>query len=441
MRVHATTACACALVLGACRSPAADGARPWLAAARETGRWLENVALPTDSGRAWPAVPDEGTPPETSLYAGSSGVVLFFLELAAATGDVHALELARSGADELLAQLPTHVEGEAAGLYTGLAGVGFALGETWRATGDTRYRDGLARCVATLASSARAADGLPGLAWGTTNDVIAGTAGIGFFLLWAADLPESPAELDSASLRELARDAAARLVALGEPRASGLDWPMDSAFPRRMPNFAHGTAGIAAFLARAGAADAAVKGAEHLLTLAERADGLRIYHHSPDGTELFYYGWCHGPCGTARLFRELERAAPASRWAELERECARALEASGLPEQRLPGFWDNVSRCCGSAGVLEFFASLYARGGTAADLAFAQRVARDLLVRGTRDERGLRWIQAEQRTQPELLAAQTGLLQGAAGIGLALLHLDGAERARPPLVVLPDEPR
>jgi hypothetical protein len=36
--------------------------------------------------------------------------------------------------------------------------------------------------------------------------------------------------------------------------------------------------------------------------------------------------------------------------------------------------------------------------------------------------------------------AQTGLMQGAAGVGLALLHLDGALSARSPAVVLPDAP-
>ena len=45
---------------------------------------------------------------------------------------------------------------------------------------------------------------------------------------------------------------------------------------------------------------------------------------------------------------------------------------------------------------------------------------------------------AEHRVQPELLQAQTGLMQGAAGIGLWLLHLDGHSQDREPLVVLPD---
>jgi hypothetical protein len=34
----------------------------------------------------------------------------------------------------------------------------------------------------------------------------------------------------------------------------------------------------------------------------------------------------------------------------------------------------------------------------------------------------------------------TGLMQGAAGVGLAMLHLDGVKENRSPFVVLPDNP-
>lgn len=424
------------LFLAACRSLPAPDARPWLEAALGIADWLERVAIRTDAGLAWPAVPEESAEPERSLYAGSPGVVLFLLELSAASGDEHWLELARAGADDLLALVPERVEGESAGLYTGIAGVGFALGATWRASGDSRYRAGLERCVEVLAACAQR--DAQGVAWGSVNDVIAGTAGIGFFLLRAAE------ELGERRARELATEAGTRLGTLAEPTEHGLDWPMQPGFARRMPNFSHGTAGIAAFLASLGEPEpleSSLAGAEHLLAIAERTDGgLRIHHHTPDGTDLYYYGWCHGPCGTARLFRALSRATGDPRWSALERACARAVTSSGLPEERLPGFWNNVSRCCGSAGVIEFMLELFDETREREYLEFARRVARDLVARGTRDERGLRWVQAEHRVRPELLQAQTGLMQGAAGIGLALLRLDGAERGRPTVIHLPDCP-
>jgi len=418
------------LALGACRATGEVRAEALGAA-----RWLESSAQRTDAGLTWVAVPAEGGPPDRTLYAGAPGVVLFFVELWHATQDAHWLELACLGADDLLAHLPEHATGEAAGLYTGLAGVGAALGEVWRASGDERHRAGLARVLEVLTASASAAPGLPGRAWGTTNDLIAGTAGIGLFALRAEEL------LGDGRGRALAREAATRLVALAEPTAHGLDWPMEPSFPRRMPNFSHGTAGIATFLARAGSLAAARAGAEHVVALAERADGLRVYHHAPGGEQLFYLGWCHGPAGTAGLFGELAAATGEPRWAELEGECARALVTSGLPARRLEGFWDNVARCCGSAGVVDCFLRRHARTGAAEDLTFARRVADDLVARATSGEHGLAWIQAEHRARPELRQAQTGLMQGAAGIGLVLLRLDAVERGRAPFVVLPDDPR
>jgi lantibiotic modifying enzyme len=222
---------------------------------------------------------------------------------------------------------------------------------------------------------------------------------------------------------------------------------MDDSFPRRMPNFSHGTAGVAALLARLSPRSGSKTlensqlGAEHLIAIADRSNGgFQVGHDTPDNPQLVYMGWCHGPCGTARLFRELFVATKDDRWRELELACAKSVMSSGLPEQRLAGFWNNVGRCCGDAGVIEFMLDLYDETHDAQYLDFARRVGRDVIARATRDEHGMRWIQAENRAQPDVLVAQTGLMQGAAGIGLALVHLDEIERGIERSVRLPDEP-
>ena len=63
-----------------------------------------------------------------------------------------------------------------------------------------------------------------------------------------------------------------------------------------------------------------------------------------------------------------------------------------------------------------------------------------LLAKATREGDGLKWVQAEHRVKPELLVAQTGYMQGAAGIGMLLLHLDGFERGKKARISLPDSP-
>jgi lantibiotic modifying enzyme len=215
-----------------------------------------------------------------------------------------------------------------------------------------------------------------------------------------------------------------------------------------MPNFSHGTAGIAYFLAslygetrQQRFLDAAVAGARYLQSVATtEGDTCLVFHNEPDGKDLYYLGWCHGPVGTSRLFYQLNRVTGDRSWLDWTMKGARALRASGIPEKRTPGFWNNVGQCCGSAGVSDFFLALYGLTKDPGDLAFARRLVDDVLSRATREGQGLKWIQAEHRVRPELLVAQTGYMQGAAGIGAALLHLDAATRGRPTSVRLPDSP-
>lgn len=113
---------------------------------------------------------------------------------------------------------------------------------------------------------------------------------------------------------------------------------------------------------------------------------------------------------------------------------------SGIPEKQTAGFWNNVSQCCGSAGVADFFLSLHRITRDRQYLDYAKRVTDQILSKATLDGAGMRWVQAEHRVRPELLVAQTGLMQGAAGIGMWLLNLDSFERGKKPAITLPDSP-
>lgn len=249
----------------------------------------------------------------------------------------------------------------------------------------------------------------------------------------------------------LAARAGRRLLALGTPEAGGLKWAMKPGEPLHLPNFSHGTAGIAYFLATLYEAtreraflDGALAGATYLKAVAKtEGDMCLVFHHEPDaaGQSLYYLGWCHGPAGTARLWYRLWQVTGDRAWLEWTHKSARAILASGVPERQTPGFWNNVSQCCGSAGVAEFFLALHRASGEAAYLAYAKRVSVQLVSTATRDAAGARWIQAEHRTKPTEVAAQTGWMQGAAGVGAWFLRLDASERGVPAgASVLPDSP-
>ena len=429
---------AMSLLVSTLPSPPADD-RPHLAVAIDAARFIHAAAVATPNGTTWPANPADRASVAADLYSGSAGVVLFFVELHRATGDPAHLATATAGADELLASLDRQAD---AGLYTGLAGIGFVLSEVGRHTSTARYRDGARRIVAFLQQ--RAVERGAGVEWNDTTDIISGSAGIGLFLLYAAEA------LDSPEARTLAARAGRRLLERGRDESGGRKWPMDGTSAQLLPNFSHGTAGVAYFLATLYQAtkdraflDGALAGAAYLKAISNTdGDVCLIFHHEPEeaGRRLYYLGWCHGPAGTARLWYRLWQATGDRAWLEWASKSARGIVASGVPDQPAPGFWNNVGPCCGSAGVAEFFLAHHRATGDAASLAFARRVSAQILASATRDASGIRWPHAEHRTRPAEIVAQTGWMQGAAGIGAWFLHLDAFERGAAPPVRFPDSP-
>jgi len=404
--------------------------------ALDAAKWIKSTRVATPFGIAWPSDPNNPRSVSTALYSGSPGVVLFMLELHRATGDAAYLDEARHGADDLMTKVGSEPQ---SGLYTGVAGIGFTLGETWRATNDDKYRRAAMAAVREIEKRAGVVG--KGVQWSNSTDIISGTAGVGLFLLYADETLHAP------NARALAIKAGDRLIDLGEPARGGARWAMDPTNPRRMPNFSHGTAGVAYFLATLYKVtrehrflDAAIAGARHLTTIAKTEGDICLVQHDQDNLDLYYLGWCHGPAGTARLFYQLYATTNDKGWLGWVTKSANGVLKSGIPEQRTPGFWNNVSQCCGNAGVAQFFLDLYGVTKEPRYLDFATRVTADLLARATRDSRGTRWVQAENRVQPDVVVAQTGYMQGAAGVGMWFLRLDGAQRQRAPFVRFPDSP-
>jgi lantibiotic modifying enzyme len=426
-------------------APPASAAPSYLDAAVRAARWVRSTRIETQTGYIWLTGPErsQGLESVPTLYHGSSGVILFLVELAHVTGDKAHLEEAVHGAEALAAQIPAKLGLDEAGFYTGAAGRGWALERVAAASGNEALHGAAKRCRDLIHASARKSGA--GVDWGDTTDIIAGTAGTSLYLL---DLARR--EKDDAA-RELAVQAGLRLRELGIPEAGGTKWKMEPTFKEVMPNFSHGTAGVAYFLTELYRAthrqeflDAALSGARYLTAVADRGpagDSCLIFHDEPDNKSLYYLGWCHGPAGTARFFYDLHRATGDAVWLDWARKGAKALLDSGIPEHPTPGFWNNVGQCCGSCGVGELMLGLHRVTGDERYLAFAHRLAKDILARATPTPGdGLKWIHAEHRVRPDYTYAQTGYMQGAAGIGAFLLHLDALEKKREWNLYLPDSP-
>jgi lantibiotic modifying enzyme len=403
----------------------------YLAAAELVGEWLLSTAVRGADGWSWPARPGVSGFVGSGLGWGTAAPTMFFVEAFRTTGDERWLAAAKGGSRWMAANLDAVTTEAGCGLFTGIGGWAVILHELAEATDDEESRDLAGRVLRTIATNATDAE--RGVHWHDLTEILWGTAGIGCLLLTRGPEYLGPAALD------LATRAGDWLLTQAEDAPPGLRWSLGRAAyasgrldpQRRFPNFAHGTAGIAFFLARLAALtgerrflDASLAGTAWVLSTARTDDDTcAAFHHDPDATGLYTLGWCHGPPGLGWLFRQLELTTGDAGWRTWLRRAARADLVSGIPARKEPGFWDNVSRCCGSAGVAEFFLDLHRLEGQPADLEFARRLVDDLLDRAITDESGMRWSNYEFRVPQPDLPPETTYLQGAPGIGSTLLRL------------------
>jgi hypothetical protein len=360
-----------------------------------------------------------------SLYAGIAGLAPVLAEIRQYRALTSAEEALAAG---IVARLAAVAPGrDEASLYDGLGGDVTAL----RLLAPGSERAALRRLAGLMTPQGWPSTLMPGLN-GPITDVVLGSAGVVMAAVWAG----------GAHATEIAVTGGQALLAAADETDGGLDWGMVPGAASRGPNFSHGTAGVASALAVAGAAlgradfvAAAVRGAEHLLTVGSLDDGGFIVPHtlpySTRDVEPVTYTWCHGPAGTSLLFAALAAAGVAEAGGmsvtSLRQRCLDSILASGVPQRLRPGFWDNDGRCCGTAGVGDVLldaaqdcgdperASLLLRAaGTMADA---------LADRAIRDPAGAYWRFTEHRQDPPLLPPGTSWMQGAAGIGAFLLRL------------------
>lgn len=411
-----------------------QNASVYLETALKAAQWIQSLEIQGPQGKVWP-VSIQRKEAEANLYSGYPGVILFWLKMALATGDETYLSDAVAGADSLIAAIPEQRAEENAGLYTGLAGIIFTLQEVYRATHLERFQSAAHDALEKLHSWIDR-----GLNWDPVDDIVSGNSGIGLLLLYAVQV------MGHAPSLELARSAGTHLLSVAETHPEGLAWRHVPGYARYMPNFSHGTAGVAYFLARLYQAcgdeqylQAALQGANAVRQLTS-AEGL-ICHHIPQGEDLFYLGWCHGPAGTGRLYYSLWQITAEERWQAALIHCADGVLQTGFPKTPVNGMWNNVSVCCGAAGVSDFFVDLYRIFKNPVYLDYAHAVGAEIIASAAPAAPGIQWIHAENRSQPENVEAQTGLMQGAAGLGLSLLNLERLTTAPETWALrLPDNP-
>ncbi len=292
------------------------------------------------------------------------------------------------------------------GLYFGRSGTAWALYDAARHLGD----DTLAGHAEDLALS------LP-VVW-PNSDICHGAAGCGLVHLkfWqATGRPE---------FLERIAECADSLVAAADRTADRVIWQVPPDFDSKLAGirhlgFAHGVAGIGAFLLAAAdatgqgsALDLAVTAGETLAAEAERVQVGARWRADLDekpGTGLIYH-WCSGSSGVGTFLLRLWKATGEERHLTLAREAAQAVRAAA---------WTAPTAVChGVAGDGEFLLDLAAACPDGPYRAWAEDLATVLYARHA-VVGGLRLVPDELGT-----SFTAGYQTGTAGVISFLLRLD-----------------
>lgn len=428
--------------------------------------WIARQATPVQGAEGavvFPSAEGARTPPQSIVYGGTAGVLIFLENAAAVLDDARARDLADQTARGLIAQKRADSRGRTSwtrgasmgvtGLYTGDAGVGQAFLVRHALRGDAAA---LAMAIEVgEALLARAKEEDETLSFDKQVDIIFGNAGTSLFFLELGLATKDQKFLDAARRAGHGLvEAAVRVPSKADPDKQLPTWVLSmGGMQTHMPNFSHGTAGVAYALARIGAhtGDAALlqaskDGAEWMIENAV-ADGEGLKWAASDRSpNSFMGGWCHGPVGTGRLFLLLHAITGESRYREIADKGAKFVVAYAEQAEKTgeDGKKPYVppSYCCGVAGVVEFFCDLHRVSKDPAHAAFAKKAGDYLIDVAIADGDGRKWKNGQSVPGGPVAANSSGhnidLMLGAAGEALALLQLIALERADNPIRGLPD---
>jgi len=440
----------------------AKSTEDYLSSVLQIVKYLRTNEVVTPQGKYWKVSPEPGndyvgdlivTP--KSLYAGSAGIGQFFLQLFDVTKDEQYLQEAKDAAEYLLNTYEGPkffddvlngtdggvwpVKGWGTSVYAAPAGQGVFLEQLYEHTGDRRYHEFLIK-TADDSIAAGKDDGTT-LHWSTEADLMA-DGSYAFFYLYVYRKTGDEKYLDAAKKVVAFTDTRIVQAKEGGIYYKNVDLTLvgwkskESAFP----NFSHGAAGSAflnVLLYEETKEPAYLEKANEVVKfLAAIAEGdetgaLIPYLYNPElgrFHDFYYLSTCHGPVGTTILFRKLYDVTGDKenlQWVDL---LTKGILKAGAPLKHTPGYWNSYCLCCGAPGVLAHFVKTAEALGKETYIEQAKLTADKLLGDSYNDDKGRRWYAAWTRKIPGFVETYTGLYDGAAGVGSALLYLYAHEK-------------
>ena len=373
------------------------------------------------------AAPKAGNPP-ASLASGMAGEALFYTYLALATADTAAADRAADlveRAGEELANSPM-----APNLYSGFPGVAWTMehlqGRLFESGGEEDGEDPMLEIDEALLAP------LSRTPWVGEYDLIGGLAGLGVYALERLPRPSAAALLEQ---------IVERLGELSEEMPDGTAWfsPVER-IPEWQREFhpqgyynlgvAHGLPGIVPVLAGACAAGVAVDRARPLLDsavkflLARRLEPGELScfagsFHPDQPSSPTRLAWCYGDPGIAATLLVAARAVGDPEW---ERQALDIARAAAARTEGSTTYVRDAGICHGAAGLAHLFNRMYQMTGDE-PLARAARFwferTFDFQAPGE-GVAGFRAFDPGVGGEPGW-RADAGFLEGAAGVGLALI--------------------
>lgn len=420
-----------------------------ISSAIETANWIKSYEHTEGDGKYWDVLPEKEVPEgsilldKASLYGGSAGISLFFLRLYLSTNDEKWLNDAKAGINYAIAvyegknafikdeNIHTGIEVGHLNGPTGSAYVAYALYEI---TKEEKYKDYFVTVTNDLIDASKTSE--DGLTWYGQYGIIA-EGGLVLFLAYAYEV------LGDEKILKAATQAGKYIVSKAEDAPDGGKrwYAMDTeTFPTLgggkgyFPGFFYGAAGSSYILATLYTIthdeeflNIANKGAEYILSIADVSDddeAALVRYNDPLGNDLYYLGMCQGPIGTSRLFYRLYEITGEEKYRDFVIKLTEGILAAGAPEAHSPGYWHTYCYCCGAAGMLEHFVSIYKLTDNPKYLEAAHRTANVLIGDAYVHNNLRRWHTSWNRHEPWTQDAYIGLYQGSAGCAASLLVLN-----------------
>ncbi|MBD0711204.1 MULTISPECIES: class IV lanthionine synthetase LanL [unclassified Streptomyces] len=361
---------------------------------------LVDSMTPADPTRLWPVSTKAGETDPCTVQQGAAGVLAVLTRYYELTRDARLPEvLATAGrwiADHTDTAGPVRP-----GLHFGGRGTAWALYDAGRAV-DDRALMGHAVALALAPQEST-----------LSHDITHGAAGSGTAALHLWHRTGDP------RFAERAVAAADRLAAAARPEPNGVSWPIPAEAVteergKRYLGFAHGAAGIGAFLLAASAVSGhpghralAVAAGELLVTHAVRVGEAAQWPAQAGDAPTAPY-WCHGSAGIGTFLIRLWQATGDDRYGDLARRGAHAVveRASRAP----------LTQCHGLAGNGDFLLDLADATGDPGYRSLAGELAR--LIVAERAGRGGHVVFPNEYGE-----TSTGWSDGSAGILAFLLRL------------------